>query len=344
MNHLVGDLSERMKKNPQLWPSAALRYRELRVNRTLYLMALVLEIVPWIFHAINNPAYPTMSSGSMVYSSVVAAGLGLGIFWNDRLRGHLSYVLEGPASRQNILRTKIWFSVLTLLASYVVMAISILAASAEATTPYPGGHLLVATLVMMIMASTMAMLALAMGSIMGSVIYAAIATATLGFLPQIAATAVFYLTPQSPVSPGLAIPAESASWFNSVLTHAAPLGSAAPPGATAVLALLWFLLLSVALGTWSTRWWAKVPTERMGDAFCFPYLWNFFYAFLAALSSLVLTATAMQGRPDHWTGVIAFLFFFVLTWFVWRYLITAFSKLRSRPSNPQHPQSKRRSS
>jgi hypothetical protein len=54
--------------------------------------------------------------------------------------------------------------------------------------------------------------------------------------------------------------------------------------AFALAAILWAVLIA----RWGLKWWEHAPLERFYDPFMFLMLWNFYYAFLAIVTALVV--------------------------------------------------------
>lgn len=190
--------------------SPAARFRELRVNRTVYLVGFLLLITPWalwfqgLLAELNTPTlapYLTHStvaaliranlqgfaigtSNSTTFYVAVAAAIGIALVGYDRFAGGLFYSLEGPLRRREVFTAKALYVTITILLPVVAgTAGALLFADLSGNLGLAGAialrGLFDATGELSLFAT-----ALAMGSAMGTV-FSALATLTWAALPAL---------------------------------------------------------------------------------------------------------------------------------------------------------------
>lgn len=315
--------------------SQAARFRELRVNRTIYVLSILALVAPWALWFLQlqaafvlpaAPGYPSThqlvrqvlmgfaTNGNMPFQTVdlfVAAALGLALFGYDHRAGGLLFSLEGPLSRRDVWLAKFLYGGAALvLVTALGTVINLVAAAASGNVDLAGllvlRALFGATGQLMFFATS-----LAMGGAMATT-FALLTTLSWMGLPS--------------GLQGLAMnlwPTRIPYWMLN-LPNFSPFQPSGFAGwsAVAVFALIaWFVAWTALMVSLGTRWWERAAFERLHDGFFFPFLWNLYYAFLSLLSGLILTTVITRGRilGLPWAGLYAG--FFVAGWFFWRSVI-----------------------
>ncbi len=315
----------------------AIRYRERRANRALYIGAMILMGLPWAWELITTALSPwnsytvmylkdiiLMFTGNqpnpLYYDIIVAGLLGIGLVWNDRGRGFLDHVLEGPVTRRQIFLTKVLFGICTIVAAFlgILIAMGITLISIHKL------GLIDAVLERSILATAAGvlvfMIVMSLTSAIGSVVFTAIAAGLASMVPQL--TAALYVLAVG----GWTHPITSSQQNVYVLIQQfSPLPPNYPLGPFQLIFTAVFAVLSLLLGSLGLRWWSRVAQERFHEPFLFPWLWNLFYASLAIVSGGILDGVANASLrysqvsvwifPAVWAGLA-----FIL-WFVWRRIV-----------------------
>lgn len=332
-------------------PAPAVRYREFRVNRTLYVAGLFILLVPWALwfrtvwtflnfppqdlaqmhqavHGLLQNALQTFAQGGNNAAGpdpVVAGLLGLALFANDRWQGGLLYSLEGPLPRRQVLWAK------ALLGSGVLLCAAILAAAGNVGAAAASGNLALTGPVLLRVLSDLAgqlaifATALAMGGAMGTAL-SALAVAVWAVLPSLGQSLmmVLFSAPPSQTLPDgarIVVTGISPPWVAHVsafLLALSPLTSTQSSdlglAGDAALFLAWtgFMLW---LGL---RAWERAPFERLSDGVFFPVLWNFYYLVLALGSALFVITVVTHGTVTGASWLVSYLALTVAGWFFWR--------------------------
>ncbi len=340
--------------------SPAARFRELRVNRTVYLVGFLLLITPWalwfegLWAELNTPTWALNLSHSTVAALIranlqgfalgtansttfyvaVAAAIGIALFGYDRFAGGLFYSLEGPLRRREVFTAKVLYGTITILLPVAAgTAGALLFADLSGNLGLAGAiamrGLFDATGELSLFAT-----ALAMGSSMGTV-FSAIATVTWAALPSLLQSLLsnlFLVSNRSVVILGGQSVSESTLRFAypwiAHLAFALPNLSPFQPAGfegwplSAVLALIaWFVAWTVLVLWLAYGWWERAPFERLRDAVFFPFLWNLYYAFLSLLSTLVFGALITHGTVFGVAWAAIYLVLFIAGWFFWRFVV-----------------------
>ena len=362
---MTHSLLSRSKINAS-WDKAlpkALRYREWHTDRVLYGLAVMLLIAPWIFHVVldlpNSTSYPYISSiiqGYIVgnqappvyYSAVVSGILGLGVMWYDRVRGHLLFVLEGPVQRTDVLRAKVIYGFMAIVAAYT-LTMAILGFAASVThTPLKILGLVAVSGYNILVHFVVFLTALALSAIIGNVLYGGIATAIITSIPVLLSSLVsFFTEPRFPGHPLISLPPHWALSLAMAVSRFSPFAPyhpyrqvfvASPQSATipyyiavplwlAPIVMMWFIGWIVVLYQMALRLWARVPFERFSEPFYFPVLWNGVYALFSFITAWVFNALLWRNQPAarwasvSWASVWVFLACFIVGWWVWREIV-----------------------
>jgi len=341
--------SDRFSNRWHGFPNRAARYREWRVNRSIYVTAAVALLAPWALwalpvialfstpqlvgpgetlQALMRPMF--LFSFPLVISLVGAAVFGLALFGYDRTVGGLPYALEGPLRRRDVWLTKGFFGTVTICSVMAAGTVAMLVAAQASGNGALSGRILVDALFETGGQLELFMTALAMSGVMAP-IFATLATATWALLPAALAGLVQItlagtgLTPPSPATQYAYV--SVAPWavsLSNFLSNCSPFQSTPlftwPPHDVLLLGAA-FLAWAGFLAWRAPRWWAGAPFERLQDGFFLPGLWNVYYAFLAAVSALILVTVLTRGTVQGlaWSGLYAALF--AAGWFFWRAVV-----------------------
>ena len=340
--------------------SPAARYRELRVNRTVYLTAFLLLLAPWALwfeslSSILRSSAPVLalqhttvaalmrenlqgfalgtSNPTMIYV-LGAAVLGIALFAYDRLAGGLLYSLEGPLRRREVFAAKALFGAITLLVPVAAGTAGTLLFAALSGNPGLAGAIALRGLFDAAGELSLLATALALGGAM-STVFSVAATATWALLPALLQSLLmnlFWAPGVVAVSAGGQLAYEQAPrfaypWIGQVamaLPNLSPFQPAALSGwpLTESLALLAsFIAWAALMLGLGSGWWERAPFERLRDSFFFPFLWNLYYAFLSLLSTLILGALITRGEVYGAAWAAIYLALFVMGWFFWRFVV-----------------------
>lgn len=322
------------------WLLEAALYREWRTNRVIYGFIGVVMVLPWVYQALlllqmqqmppeyhyqmanNLIASYLMGNYSIIYFEMAMAGiLGIAVFWNDRVRGHLNYALEGPLPRRQVLLAKVWYSIPTVVFANLAIIAALLLSAWGNQVPIAWGSMGLRAGFLIGMQIGLAATALAIGTAVGSVIFTAIGTLFVATSPLMLSSLVQRLTRPTPIvqpeSSYVPNPPHWAVILTNGISNLSPFSSTYPTAGWSMLlfsaiALMWAgLVLWMALG-----WWARAPWERFGEPFFFPWLWNVYYGFLSLISALV--GAALLHNISGWPFGMLAIPFWIIGWFVWR--------------------------
>jgi hypothetical protein len=216
---------------------------------------------------------------------IVAGLLGVLIFWHDRTRGHLSIALEGPVSRRAIWQSKSVYALFTLasanLATLLIIGVTGLFAGMGGSV----GAMILRTLYLFSLQTGLAITALAVGALTGSVMLGGLGTASVSIVPLVLGSiwrsVLFYLG----AIPRWGEVVGGFFFFLSPFNYAYPTVPLWQEGAFSCLALAWALLGY----QYGLRWWETAHLERFHEVFVFPWVWNVFYGILGLMSAMVIT-------------------------------------------------------
>jgi len=326
--------------------SPAARYREMRANRTIYVLALLALLAPWVLWlqqlqvAFAFPGLPggpsaqeflreqllTFGEGTplQTFDLFVAAALGVALFSHDRGAGGLLFSLEGPLSRREVWLAKLLFG------SAILILVRVLGTAANLAAAAASGNLdLWSTLLLNALAGVTGQLmffatALAMGGAMATA-FVLLATLLWMGLPGLLQGLGMILWPAAPLHPWILALANFSPFQ--------PFQASMFGGGSAVIRIAWFLVWTAAMVWLGARWWDRAAYERLNDGFFFPFLWNLYYAFLSLVSGLIVTTVITRGQilGLGWAAIYAA--FFVAGWFFWRWGVT----LRGRWGHLREP-------
>jgi len=339
--------------------SPAARFRELRVNRTVYLLGFLLLIAPWALWfeglqvELQTPAWILNLSHNTVTALIrislqgfalgtnnattfyvaVAGAIGIALFGYDRYAGGLLYSLEGPLRRREVLTAKVLLGAIIILLPVAAGTAGALVFAELSRNPGLAGPIALRGLLDATGELSFFATAMAMGSAMGTV-FSALAMVTWAALPALLQSLVsnLFLVPGSSVvilnghrvaTTTLRLPHPWIAHLAFALPYLSPLQPASPPWPlAAVLGLVAWFVAWTALVLWlSYGWWERAPFERLRDAVFFPFLWNLYYAFLSLLSTLLLGAWLTHGAVYGVAWAAIYLALFVAGWFFWRYIV-----------------------
>ena len=291
--HKTVDRKHAVKAMAQVrtWFPPGLVFREWQLNRGWYLLAGILLVLPYaLILAENSSTFlagffgkqfiegfvftQLESSHAMSFPALVAVGLGVGVFWHDRLRGDLESVLAGPVRRRDLIRTKAGFGLVLIFGSYALILIFILGTQALVGVPVTVGAGLTASAASFLMLSAWYMTAMAASSAIGNPLMAVAATLLTASMPALISLLVGFLGNPPPSVTNAML------WLSPIRLSflLAGLGSAS----------LWYFAWYVAwiAGFWrlSRTLWDRAPMERFSETFFFPRLW---YVVLAVVAFLL---------------------------------------------------------
>ncbi len=340
---------DRFSNRGQGFPTRAARYREWQVNRSLYVAAVLTLLAPWalwamaVMNLFSNPQLigpgdtlqasmrpMLLFSFPLAIDLVDAAAFGLLLFGYDRAVGGLPYALEGPLRRRDVWLAKGFFGTVIICSVMAAGTIAMLIAAKASGNGALSGRILAHAVFETGGQLELFMTALAMSGAMAP-IFAGLATATWALLPA----ALAGLVPIALAGTGLTPPGPAtqftyvsvAPWavsLSNFLSNCSPFQSTPlftwPP--RDVLLLGAAFLAWAALLVWAApRWWVRAPFERLQEGFFFPGLWNVYYAFLAAVSALVVVTLLTRGsvQGPAWAALYGALS--VAGWFFWRAVV-----------------------
>lgn len=337
--------------------SAAARYRELRVNRAVYVLGVLVLLAPWAlwlvqFQSVLSTPGPTLaamhttlahlvrqnlqlfaqgSTGFATFDVFVAAALGIAVVGYDRMAGGLFYSLEGPLRRREVWLAKAFFGASAIVLVVALGTAAILLAAALSGNLDLTGPILLRALFDATGQLSLFATALAMGGAMGTV-FSCLATGTWAGLPALVSglVATVFVGPyveQLNGQPVTVLVTDQWAWHLSQTLHNI---SPFQPGEFSQWPLYAFFALIALFVAWTALmawlgplWWDRAPFERLHDGVFFPALWNFYYAFLSLGSGLILTTLITGGATIKglgWAAIYAAVF--VASWFFWRFVVT----------------------
>lgn len=320
MNHCTGNPSS----------LAALRYREWRVNRLLYVVVPLLLVAPWAFEAFGavRPwnAYSVMylhgeigrlMSPSDAYRNwdYVWAGLAaLASLWRDRAR--MSTVLDGPVSLHAILKVKLEFLLGSVFTGWLLELGVLLVAAG--ISEYQAWGAFARYMALMGMAHLdITILSFAGAVLAGNLLLALVGAGVLVAGPIVIGGSVIVVgTIFWAGAPWLTI-------LGSLIEHLSPFANDFSP-ALALGYLPVYAVVSLLLLVLSFRWWAQASVERIGEPVLFPWLWNLVYTIVAAVSGFITLlafeiAFSAPGIRESTLAMYALLV--VGEWFIWRVVL-----------------------
>lgn len=313
-----------------LWLAA--RYREWHVNRMLYVAAAVILVAPTLLTLLTNSREPwgyargQLAGQVLNYTSgytgtwseilILFAGiLGIALFWNDRSRGRLDVMLEGPMPRRLMLWAKFYWGVLTVWAVATTLCLAMAVTALAVGHPDWMGPIVVRSLIHAASGTALLVTSVGLGAAMGSVVLTAMGTGVWLLAPVTLASLVYALqlgvfgkmTPETVMV---------------AIQRLSPVAPTPPQGWVGVVYAGYFLAWAIFVGNRALKWWDRAPWERFHDPVYFPVMWNFFYALWALLSGLVLTMVGLLLFSPTGTTTVNFLvgslIIAVPGWFFWR--------------------------
>ena len=323
------------------WTASPLVYRELKVNGGIYLAGTGAMLAPAVLSWFTEQrdlgylqqVYVAGVGPWQVHATmwpVVFAGImGLLLFYHDRSRGGLHYVLEGPVRRRDVLRVKAGLLSAAVLLVGVITALAVAAVSLSLGGAQLGS-ILAYPVVATALAESMAMTALVTSALVPSLWAAAVGA--FGFaaagpmLGQILAPFYSYSLPMGKVPPRFfahPLPGEPSlgilhleHWLGLATPTATPLPMGMAGIVTAAIFVAWSLFV-VRLGL---HQWERVPVEHLDDAVTSPaargaqLVW---WAVVGAFAGVSLARSwwyTLHGWPLLAIGLVAA----ALPWLLWR--------------------------
>ncbi len=322
------------------WPGPAARYRELRANWGIALLAVLVLLAPWALALSALEAVRTMprpllaaqgltlhlllhdalvgaiegSSGLITVPCLVAAALGIALFAHDRIDGGLFSALEGPLARREAWLAKAIFGAVVIGAGAAVGTATLLYATLATGNADLVGPVLLSALVALTGELSLFVTGLALAGALSTAL-SALGTATWAALPALAGglvETVFVRPYAQPLASGhlatVLVPTAWATTFGQALTNLSPFRPDGLAGWSPweVMALVAWFVLWTGLLTWQgLGWWQKAPFERLHDTVFFPSLWNLYDAWLGLATGLVATTVATGGevKGPAWVAV-----------------------------------------
>ncbi len=321
--------------NPSKRRDQAVLYREWRANRSLYGIALLATLSPYLLtfmtNSLSQPAYSRYVGNYIVgqfsvIAFVVAAGLGIAVMWHDRIGDHLADVLEGPVSRRQFIWAKIRWSGLTLMVPGVIMALWVSVLCFAIGRPQAIGAVLLRDFWLTSGALAIAMTSLAMASAMGSLLFAAAGTAVWPLLPVLAGS-VYLSMVYSSTRPGHGLSQRAMIRANqtwAMIQHFSPFAPTVPFQHGSIFGYgVEYVAMAAVFGYAAMTWWHRAESERMRDPMVFPFLWNLYYAALALLTGGMGAAIVMhfyyQSSVSPLPLYVFWSIFALGGWFFWRW-------------------------
>jgi hypothetical protein len=333
-------------RRASLLPSAAARYRELHVNRTVYLLAAVALLGPWVLwlfqleadfyaprfelaaigglHRLLFFSLQSFTGGGALggFTAVAAAAFGVALFGYDRSIGGLRYTLETPLRRRDVLAAKALFGGALIVLCLAFAVAGTLAAAALSGNLALAGPIALRGLVAAAGQLSLFATALALGSAVGTV-FTCLGVAFWAGLPLLLPGLVSILFAPAPTATA---PLAAGGWAVSLaralpsLSALQPAGAAWPP--VDVIALTaWFVAWTAGMLWQGSGWWLRAPFERLGDGVFFPFLWNLYYAYLSLASGLFVTTLITRGTVLGLGWALIYAVTFVAGWFFWRSVV-----------------------
>lgn len=313
------------------WPTQAARFREWRVNRVSYILVFLVAVIPWILqwqashapHQLVGMSFPSLAGeyigGDASSQAVAALLLALVVVWNDWARGRLSYVLEGPISRQDVVLAKLWWCGLSVVGGGLAAALIVVVGSLVLHQPILLGGVLAS--LGLILAARLAMVAtgLAVSGAVGNLLYLALSAWILAEWPSLFGSVSAFVA--SMAGGGNVGEILGPRWFwvaNRGIRHFEPLSLTSTWHSGSWADLIGYVTWAVLLTVLALRWWTRASYERFHDPFYFPQLWNGVYAFWAALTATLVMETSSGVSPPTLTSLIVWVLTFIVGFFFWR--------------------------
>ena len=267
----------------------------------------------------------------------IAALLGVAVMWNDRGRGQLTFALEGPIRRRDVMKAKICYSFLTVTAGNLAIVVLLTLTSVTVGSVGLTGGILVRFAFLVGWQCSIIATALAVSSAVGSVIFIGIALGIISVVPLLGASLIEMLSwtrisaVPEPGPPTTIVPPHWALVLSNAVLHLSPVAPYYPMEWTQLVFALAAMLWAVLIARWGLKWWEHAPLERFYDPFMFLMLWNFYYAFLAIVTALVVgLLLTSKYSLRAWEFVTFALLVAVPAWFVWRWLIILIGRTKLR--------------
>lgn len=282
----------------------AARYREWQVNRALYIATAVIMVAPtaltlltdgrqtWdVRTAFTNQvlSYTAAYTGtSSEVLTLLAGTLGIALFWNDRSRGRLDVIVEGPMPRRQILRAKFYWGVLTLLTVAALLCLVMTTTALAVGHPELIGAVVVRSFIHAAGDTALFVTSVGLGAVVDSVL-TAVGTGVWVLVPMTIAGGVGGVVASVMATRPMS---QTPEIVTVAIQRLSPVARTAPQGWLGVVYALYFIAWALFIGNRALKWWERTPWERFHDPVAFPVIWNFLYALLAMLSGGVL---AMGG-------------------------------------------------
>lgn len=331
MSQSAGPLRKRAEMRGEM--PTALLYREWRLNRAWYGLALSVMVfwwaAPWMGSVFSAALYsllpglldryPFLALDLPQVNSVVMGLLAMVVFQNDWTRGHLARAFEGPVRRADILRAKMAM-LLTVMVAYALLTfVSMVGFAAVVGRMDQLGRIAAWTLLEICLEASVAFLVLAASTAIGHPILVGVTAALWAVFPKILASVMAVATPFVRLPSGVQVMLPN-PWATAV-DRLSPFPNIEPTHHLALYGL-YFLVWAVFMGYSAFKWWEAVPTERFGSTFFYPTLWNVYFGLLALGSSFVVSIILSHPLMPQmgWGLALAVGILSVPAWFWWRWV------------------------
>ncbi len=323
------------------WLPPAIRYREWRIDRSWYIAAFVLLVMPWGIQLHDAVQLSPVAAQIVLWvksyqqttigvSAGISAALGVVVFWYDFSQGRLAYALEAAVERKHIWRAKGVYITLAVSTAYIVTGVMIELAWLAAGRVGIAPGLIATSIYMILVHLVIAGSAMLVMSAIGNLLYAGLGVLLLIGWPSLVQSVVLMILANhshagrllvtignltAALSPASAISNHWAAHYVSNPFINATFG----PVAEALIAS-WFVFWMVMVAWEGQRVFCRVRWERFFSAFYFPGLVNGVYAGLALITAMLVEA--IEGPyPIGWTRFLLLMAMATPMFFFWRWLV-----------------------
>ncbi len=315
------------------WPTTAARFREWRVNRAAYILVFVVAVIPWIiqWQALSHSAKQLVgitftvslageyTGDNISAQAMVALLLALVVFWNDWGRGRLTYILEGPISRQHIFLAKLWWCGLSVFAGGIVAALVVVLGSVSLHQPILLGGVVTSFGLILMARLSLVVTGLFVSSVVGNLIYLALSAWIVAEIPSLLGAVSAFVARALTGGNGSGVPGPRGFVIAyRGVQHFEPLSLTPSWHPGSWIDLFGYATWATLLTVWALRWWTRAAYERFADPFYFAWALNGVYAFWAALTATFFLTMSERASSPGTSSLVVWLLTFILGFLFWR--------------------------